>query len=370
MKTKDTGSHLNISARSALQASAEKNSILTAPLSAQDKVPDGYGRLVMKIPQLPLGRTYHKKKFITNEVLCYLQNKMDSLPFELIVKIASDFYDDETISQAKIVLFQEVSHPSTRYRQCRGESKSYEDIRDMLKLLLSVQLEDIPIFLALDLSNIPPLAGETQDLSSVLADINAMKTSLKLLTDAHKDLAECVIAVSSKCPNAGEQNTAEKPATAVLPVNQLTTDVDKESDSNELSSEVSVQMRPVPELQVQATTHRIKTNGYKPTYSRVVVNSRGRYEDPQAAYRSTSYGSDKRRERNPIDVSLGSSMHPRDMNKPSNEQVIVGHGSAPGLRSINRPMKSSESHPNRSCTGVFVSRLLPKTSQQMVETYI
>ena len=57
--------------------------------STSDKTAKGYISMFIPRPPMPLGSNYHKKQFIVNEVLCYIQNKMDSKAKEVIVNLAS-----------------------------------------------------------------------------------------------------------------------------------------------------------------------------------------------------------------------------------------------------------------------------------------
>jgi hypothetical protein len=152
---------------------------------------DGYINLQIPLPPMPLGYSYHRRAFIVNELLCYLQNKLDT-SFKILVKIVTDFYDQKDISAAKKLLFDNVksSDPRLRYRQCRGDNRSRQDVRDMIWLLLSAELTDTPIFLALDISRFPPLTGESQDMSSMLNSMEDMRNTLTLLTSSQKDLAD------------------------------------------------------------------------------------------------------------------------------------------------------------------------------------
>ena len=59
-------------------------------------MPEGFISLVIPLPPMPLGRSYHKKSFYANEVLCYFQNKMDTIAFKILVKLGKDFFDPDT----------------------------------------------------------------------------------------------------------------------------------------------------------------------------------------------------------------------------------------------------------------------------------
>ena len=43
---------------------------------------------------------------ITNELLYFVQNKRDVMHLEMIVKLTSDFYDNEQIEKAKDIVFK------------------------------------------------------------------------------------------------------------------------------------------------------------------------------------------------------------------------------------------------------------------------
>ena len=116
-------------------------------------------------PLYPQASSFHKHAFIVNELLCYIQNKMDTVPFDTLAKLTSDFYASDEFKQAKVLLFQLVSRPGHRFSQCIGPNKSLKDVREMLKLLLSCELSEVPIFLALDITRLlPMLVSDCQDI--------------------------------------------------------------------------------------------------------------------------------------------------------------------------------------------------------------
>ena len=42
---------------------------------------------------------------IVNEPLCYITNKIEKMPADILVKLCSDFYNDEQIDEAKAILY-------------------------------------------------------------------------------------------------------------------------------------------------------------------------------------------------------------------------------------------------------------------------
>ena len=79
---------------------------------------DGYTNLVIPFPPIPIGVTFHKKQFVVNELLCYLQNKLSEVPFSVLVKITSDYYILEVIKTAKCMCFRLVKVPGHRLISC------------------------------------------------------------------------------------------------------------------------------------------------------------------------------------------------------------------------------------------------------------
>ena len=126
--------------------------------------PDGYMNLTILKPLYPLASSFHKHAFYVNELLCYIQNKMDTVPFDALAKLTHDLYASDEIKQAKVLLFQLVSRPGHRFSQCIGPNKSLEDVQNMLKLLLSSKLSEVPIFLVLDITRLLPMPSDCQDI--------------------------------------------------------------------------------------------------------------------------------------------------------------------------------------------------------------
>jgi len=66
-------------------------------------------------------------------------------------------------------------------------------------------------------------------------------------------------------------------------------------------------------------------------------------------------------------------LHPARTKPPVSQRrqdnVIQGKGTAPGLRAVNNS-HSNNATSNRSCTGVFVTRMQPRTTVSNMETYL
>ena len=53
--------------------------------------------------------------------------------------------------------------------------------------------------------------------------------------------------------------------------------------------------------------------------------------------------------------------------RATDEPMTVGSGSAPGLRAVGNRRTNIA---NRTCTGVFITRLLPNTTTSQLESYV
>ena len=135
----------------------------------------------------PSSNTVH-----VNEILCFIQNKGRSLPLDMVTKLCTDFYDATEIRKAKRELYDltENSLPSTlRFKKHSGEHQARNDIRDIVKVLCSLDSSDIPKFAALDLGNLPPLNAFDNDVIGLHKEIGDIKASLGLIQECKNGIA-------------------------------------------------------------------------------------------------------------------------------------------------------------------------------------
>ena len=265
---------------------------------------------------------------------------MTSLGFDILVKVASDFYSHEVIRDAKKLLFDLVSVSQMRHRVCIGPNKAKEDIRDMLKLLLSAELDQVPMFLAFDLSQLPPMTSDSQDLSSLIRNSEEVKSSIKTLTSANKDLTDLVICQHNKSAKAqsGVESTEIKMRDS--PCNEVLMDYRhallKEPSEDSLSP-----------IAGDLTTESPALQPVKPC--RVFTNSTlHRKQQPTRMSRMMRTGAD---------------VHTKD-------PIVIGRGTAPGLRAAQRPLPYNRDRPRGKCTGIFTTNLHPMTTAQQMQSFI
>ena len=121
-------------------------------------------------------------EIVVNELLCFVQNKMNMLPSETIVQLCSKHYRTDEIETAKKKLY-EVCPTDTRVLNRKGPKKNVQNLDDVVKRLneLDPEREVIPFFVARDLGNLPPITFNSIDVSVLLAKIESMHDEVQLM---------------------------------------------------------------------------------------------------------------------------------------------------------------------------------------------
>ena len=168
---------------------------------------------------------------IINEVLCFIQNKIDILDFDIIVQLCVENFDKATIDKAKEMLFDFCHNESdkTVKRGRTGEHKSDRNLQDIYNLLQE-KGDSAPIFCARNLNILPPVTLKNVNVSNLLHTVIQLQTEVKLLTQAskvQKELTDNVldrtksldVRVSQiETPNHGVKSVPERKASTVAPV--------------------------------------------------------------------------------------------------------------------------------------------------------
>ena len=125
-----------------------------------------------------------------NELLCFMVNKINSMPADLITKLVGDFYDEKEVFSAKECLLSHMPPTNSSQRNVRrkGANKKPMNIQDILHILLNFEVEDTPCFVARDLSNLPPPTQDHFDLASVMPNLTNMQHEISTLTTLKDDV--------------------------------------------------------------------------------------------------------------------------------------------------------------------------------------
>lgn len=285
---------------------------------------------------------------IVNELLCFVQNKVDVLPLDALVRICAEFYSFEAISVAKDLLFQTVV---TRQRKIQRKiNKSKTSLEDIVKVFLEMEITNAPIFVARNLAELPPFSADIGDSLKVLRELDALKTQIKLIENNQLKMMRTIKtekeknSLSKNCDNLDSDDTV----TGVFSPDLSPDDSDHTHDDEE---------EPTDE----------ESNG--PESSDEDFPALGRQTHPQTA---GIWEKVKTRifTRQHIDKQSVKPLHSTTRTTTPRNQVVIGSGKT------SMRLKSAPNHHNqvstqsRQCTGIFVTRLDPNSTVAKVGIHI
>ncbi|CAG9138015.1 unnamed protein product [Plutella xylostella] len=103
---------------------------------------------------------------------------------ESLVRICKSAFKPKIIENSKNLLFDSVSTTSRKITRKR-DGKSERDLEDIITLIRETAVEKLPIFVARDLQNLPPVSFDHVDVTKLLKDIVLMQKEIKCLKDQY-----------------------------------------------------------------------------------------------------------------------------------------------------------------------------------------
>ena len=291
-----------------------------------------------------------------------------------------------------------------RLRVCRGDNKAKEDVSDMYYHLQSVQLDEVPIFLAMDIGMLPPLSGNTNDMSTIMRNMEMMQTQIASLTEAQKVMSEIMtshICAEKNLSTTDKERGFEGSRTQLTtndqtPLSQPLSQEDTHDQSSTLESSLSQHSssssdemdedNAIDNTILEPMIHNMQSSS-KPSSSNHIVKSRifqatkNTLSRPRNTHYQSSTNSGNGMDNNFKNVlskrssQLDTREKPIRSNNvqskdPVHDTIVTGTGSAPGLQAVTRHRQQETDSSNRSCSGVFITRLKPHTTGNNVENYI
>ena len=120
---------------------------------------------------------------IIDELICFVQNKIDILPPISIGDLCTSTFSEHDIEASKRRLFELCADDScTRMRKRIGPKRSVQNVNDIIRLLQE-KGTDTPTFVALDLAKLPPVTFDSIDVSTLLNSIRQNEAEITLLKD-------------------------------------------------------------------------------------------------------------------------------------------------------------------------------------------
>lgn len=110
-----------------------------------------------------------------NEFLCFVQQKVDTLPADHIIKLCNDFYKKDEIVTARTLL--EGFLPK-RLPKRQGSDMQKSTVEDIIKCVLDPN-NQLPVFYAVNLSRLPPVDITHCDMSVILQELQALRAEVR-----------------------------------------------------------------------------------------------------------------------------------------------------------------------------------------------
>ena len=143
---------------------------------------------------------------IINELLCYVLNKIDSVPQDTLVRLISENFSEEEVDAAKCLLSSHVPE-SVRTGNRRGQNKKQMNMQDIYKMALESSRDELPRFVALNLEKLPPISINCIDVSALLRKQQMMEMEVSQLKSTIDDVLKISVATSQRVETALSVNS-------------------------------------------------------------------------------------------------------------------------------------------------------------------
>lgn len=289
---------------------------------------------------------------MVNELLCFVGNKVDSMPTDLIIKLVCDFYDEKEIESAKKMFFDltDDDRPSQmRNIKRQGPNKNTNNVTDIISLFQSLEVDRVPVFVARNLSNLPPISQNHFDMSSILREIETLKVMIqdKKGSRSEQDISRASYSSENHEHRVGEIHSSVSPVTVTSDTlsssspnedqshNRVAEETEDSYSFSEVVRKYAARKDSIP-LRGQSRRGRGHQRGGFHSRPSQVPQGRSSYHPQRPASRGTVlYGTDSR-------VETG------------------------GIRAADRRQRK----PRPKGPGIFVSRLHPETQENELASHI
>lgn len=129
-----------------------------------------------------------KCNIIINEVLAFVQNKIEVMDDESLMRVCTTGFSCEALKEAKILLFSSVPSSKKRMITRKGDGKMFRDIEDIIGFFKETDPEIIPIFVARDLNKLPPISFDHIDVTRLLKDLLILKSEVVYIKENYATL--------------------------------------------------------------------------------------------------------------------------------------------------------------------------------------
>lgn len=118
------------------------------------------------------------------EVLAFIQNKIDVMNEESLVRLCTTSFGPEDIESAKSLLFESITTARRKITR-KKEGRSQRDLYDIISLLKETDPDLVPIFVARDLQKLPPVHFDHIDPTRLLKDVLVLQKELNMIKESY-----------------------------------------------------------------------------------------------------------------------------------------------------------------------------------------
>ncbi|XP_052755599.1 uncharacterized protein LOC128201762 [Galleria mellonella] len=120
---------------------------------------------------------------VINELLCFVQNKIDVMDEESLIRLIVGEFSTLEINNAKELLFSSIS--TTVKNISRRKNREQKETEDIICVLKNTDPDKTPIFVAKELQKLPPVTFDHIDATRLLKDIIVLQSDVKQIKDTY-----------------------------------------------------------------------------------------------------------------------------------------------------------------------------------------
>ena len=291
---------------------------------------------------------------VINEALCFIQNKVNVAPVDIIVKICADFYDVDYLLRSKVLLY-DTAQPTVKRRSRRGDKKAEQTVRDIIDIFLAHNEREIPCYVARDLTMLPPLHVNDLDVLHLSREIKAMKDSICQLTSNQMDILGMVTdgrnthQITTPVAERSGHHSSDSSTPNYIVISEAVCD-----ESSVLSTPMTV---------ITDSADEDSSNGY------ASMDEKDTVMDEMIEPRSPIWQK-KTNER-----KIKQSKSKQSTAGGDDSGVVIGTGSYRNVRAADMrfgPIRQKVLKPkyNQTMCGIFITRLSPQTTVRQLKLHI
>jgi len=122
--------------------------------------------------------------WMVSELLCFVSDKCNILPFDDIVKLCADFYTESEIIEARNV----IDSLGTRLpKRKQSPDRLRLTMEDITKCILNPTI-NLPTFYAKNLARLPPVDMSHCDISAILLELRALRAEVRSIGELKAEI--------------------------------------------------------------------------------------------------------------------------------------------------------------------------------------